>query len=261
MEKPKFIPIQEASTNRVNLHGIVFPPFVEKNRIGINARRIERLMDIGGIKTLAVKTVTGETSNEMPTVVGMTEKGEALAGKKAVKTIVPVFDSRSSNSDADVPMAFRWADANIVINMDEVSQRLEQQKKWQNGVQSVPGWAYYVDKAITEGVSKTGNNNLTKPGGWKWKSFYDMYMTILYAFGGLNFLSDLSLHSGFESIAICVGSVIPPQLFNEIAYRWQDRSRSSHPSLSLGSQYDRALVLKAASKMTKVAKEIPLEKS
>jgi hypothetical protein len=252
--KTKFVPIAEASTKRLKLQGVTFPPFVDTNKIGVNTRYIERLMDIGGINTLTVQGVQGDTSSETPTVVGMTEQGGALAGKKSAKTIMPIFEGKGEY-DAHLPAQFRFVEnAQVLINVDEVSQRLQNEKKWKDGVRSVSGWSHHVDKAITEGVEEIGTRNLVTKGP-EWRAFlWNTAFTLGYSVENLQYESLKRV--GLDGI----GYALFINIFMTLVNKARNRNFLSHASLIYGPQLDRALILKAAAKTGKVVKEIPPQK-
>ncbi len=62
MSKESLIPLEEAQTDRINTRGLVLPPYI-KGKIGIDIDRTVRLMNIGGIGYLHVKTSDKDVSN------------------------------------------------------------------------------------------------------------------------------------------------------------------------------------------------------
>src|SRR5437773_240279 len=135
--KNGYIPITEISSPKVSIN-LNLPPWIDPDKIGLNLNRLETFCRIGGIGHLIIAGVTGEeTSSTVPMIVGMNEQGGAYAGKAEAK--VASIHSESFTPDFQgIPHANIWANGKVNINLDEMKQRISNEKRWKEGVHSYP---------------------------------------------------------------------------------------------------------------------------
>lgn len=156
-----YTPITHADTERIRFF-VSFPDYVDKETIGVNVPRLERLCRAGRINALAVVGRTDmDTSSSSHEIVGMTPKGEALAGKAAIKK-EPLFVEGNEHFVFDPRLPTTWFNAtHIHINVNEAVDMAIKESKGKKGVRDPDVWTRYMDKALKRGVMRAGIHNLT----------------------------------------------------------------------------------------------------
>lgn len=152
-----YVRIDEASTERVRF-AVPLPEYVDRERIGVNIRKIEKLCRIGGIGHLRVTAdYESDTSNFVPTIVGVSQKGEAVAAKTGVKRISPTQTSDFNTDKASSP-ALTWTDGS---NIPEIVKRINDDKKYKEGARSIDAWSQKLDLSLRDGIAGIGIPYLT----------------------------------------------------------------------------------------------------
>lgn len=161
----RYVPLDQANTQRVQFN-LAFPMGVDRNQIGIDIMRVERLCRLSGIKQLRVLSQTGlETSGSVPTVIGSNQDGEAYAGRIGKTKQVPTYTVKSYHDyepDAfwEKLQPFRQICGIITVNTDEVTTKIARDSKWKTGVRSTDAWTHYLDHTLREGIGTVGADNL-----------------------------------------------------------------------------------------------------
>jgi hypothetical protein len=155
-----FIPLPEAKSDQINI-SLPLPNFVDPYNIGINLKAINRLARHSGLRTLSIVGSTDEeTSQVTPMLAGFNQHGEAYAAKASTKTTVPEYntDFRYDAYQSLLPKFARWADANVDINMAEVSQKIQNNPNY--NVRDPQAWAHELNRIMQESVFTIGNKHL-----------------------------------------------------------------------------------------------------
>ncbi|OGE02585.1 hypothetical protein A3G16_03605 [Candidatus Curtissbacteria bacterium RIFCSPLOWO2_12_FULL_41_16] len=151
-----FIPITEAQSERVRFQ-VGLPDFVDQDRIGVNLREIQRLCQIGGIHRLVVLGVEDlDTSKTVPQILGFNSQGSTYMGKAASKADVSPSESFSAPGWEGKSHPQQWSDALIAVNMNQVRDRIGNDKRWSEGIRSPKAWSHYLNRGIKDGISKEG---------------------------------------------------------------------------------------------------------
>lgn len=229
--------------------------------IGVRVDRLQRLMRLGGVGHLRV---TGETdqdiSQSVPTVVGFTSQGGALAGKAGV-TKIPTFtasgaeDYGSLDNSLFRDHAATFINCSVNLNLEEISARIRQENRWTRGVYSKDAWAYHFDQAIKKGVSDTGIKHLVlglTALNWGDTAFQYALMGAFSAWStGFHFPSpELAFRVPLVSLFLNAFGYVGNTLIG----------REYRLSLIYGPQLDRALVLGVLGKTSRVVQAIPNKK-
>ena len=261
-------PLKYAYSEKARID-LSLPEFVDISKIGVNISTIERLCKLGGISHLRVANQKdAETSQFTPAIVGYANDGSAYASKVGVETKVPTH-STSSQLDMDwledelpitMPFSCIWTKGNIDINIDEISHRISDDKKWE-GVRDGKAWSFYLDQAIKKGVTGIGIKHLTYGAG-AWKKADGAVATaagVLDAadISPLNFLFG-SFNPHIPTIESSIFEILYyHQVFNFFDYLGY--RNKPHPgyrwSLFHGPQFDRALALKVISPRVNIVKD------
>lgn len=159
-----FIPLSTAEkgvSDRVQVD-IPLPPFVDRDRIGVNIRRIEGFMNWGGIKTLSISgNLDQEKVQTETTVIGIDPSGEALAGKIG-KTTMPQDYKYNRELAGDynkgLPYAMKDIKANLGINVNQIANRIT----GEGDSRSTTLWSPELDKVTRVGIAKIGVDHLIK---------------------------------------------------------------------------------------------------
>lgn len=258
--KNNLVPLPEADTEHIKFEPN-FPEYVPSGSIGIDLKKIQRLMRLGGIShTIVLGFNDQETSTSVPMITGFNAQGEAFAGKGGVKNeIHPFLDFNTTPFD-NIWHPMKWTVSAIALNNDEIRQRILNDPRFDKNVRSSEGWSYYLDQAIRTGIENTTFKHLVL--GVKFRDIKKMAITYSIALG---------LYSGFSLALVGDLDVSTLPLFSvylgsEIANIWiqitqnfppEQRARFGHRfSFFPGPQLDRALLTLALSKMSRVAKPI-----
>lgn len=160
-----FIPLGGIMYSPTVRFDLPLPEFVPQHQIGINYNKIHQLCRLGGIGHLRVTGKTdGDVTNFTPTIVGYDSQGNAYAGKKGTQVDIPLFEI-SNESDSDLssvrPHAATWINATLNLNINEITERIKQEPRWERGVYSPKAWAYHLNHSLKESISTIGIRHLT----------------------------------------------------------------------------------------------------
>lgn len=161
MTKETLVPIQEAVIYSRHMHvNLNLPSWVPTDHIGIDIKRVERLLDLGGIEFLHVKGKGDEeTTKTVPTVIGSTESGSLFAGKMGASEQVPDYTLHSS-SDSSYGHFIRnthWSTVDLQINTAQVNQSIRHAGE---NLKDPKPWAKKLDKIIRHGILNAGTKHL-----------------------------------------------------------------------------------------------------
>lgn len=250
-----FVPITEAQSERVRID-IDLPPFIDKGRIGVNLRNIHLLCQIGGIGHLRIVGVDdAETSSAVPTVLGFDSQGTAYAGKTGTKVNTPIQEGRSlQDMDRSASVhSMVWAHTLIAVNMEEVANRINRDKRWAEGMRSAEAWSHYLNRGVKEGLSQQSTRHLILNLSTRDKLFTGTFVALAIFESALDpntlpfpYPIDAIIHyftiaSGFNSIP---------------HFRFGKSDRNVRYSFFSGPELDRALLLKIMAKTKRVIKPI-----
>jgi len=234
------------------------PSFVDKDRIGVNLGRIDRLQRLAGIKQL---TVTGQmfdqTSGVDVQIVGMNPDGSAMAGKGGSKTTIPTYESHPLVANDRVPMSQRQINLNITANLDEIASRLTDSK---DGVRSPKGWARELDNGVRQSIKKAGTANLLRNMDHSTKFRYKFL--VMWNAGYEILGRTLISHNSAQEIPVhfASGMLIGSMLYSLIEFVEQRKNPKYRKSLFLGMQLDRAVALRALTLSQKLIKDLRPDK-
>lgn len=229
---------------------VSLPGLVDQRQIGVNVRGIEKLCRIGGINHLrVVSNNDGNTSQFVPTIVGFSQSGEAMASKTGVRSDVPTFDvdserQRSASLDF-LPHAATWINTTVVLNTAEIANRIKNNQD--GGIRSPEAWADHINKAVKKGISSAGVKHLTLG----LNKYNAVEVASQYAIIGFIEAQNPSVSSAIFKVFLVGG------FLNMLAYfrtRGMGRGEEFRMSAFFGPQLDRALVLKLASQRTTLVK-------
>lgn len=176
MNKENYIPVDQANldSNRVRVN-IPFPGWVETDRIGIDLTRTHKLMDLGGIASVQLRSSEDAAANSVPMIVGMAPDGSGYAGRAGRKTYTPEsssdFDLRSQNMFYH---NYDWANVDIKLNKKVIEQKINNAK---GNLRKAESWAPYMDRALKKGMLESGTRHLLvnlKPSQVFWAVFVNM---------------------------------------------------------------------------------------
>ncbi len=249
-----YVPLEYAQSTRARFV-VHLPEFVNTDQIGVNLRGLDRLCRIGGIGHVRVTSSEGETTQFVPTVVGISKNGEAIASKTGVRTSIPTFtvDSEKERPGLDsfpsaLPHAASWINTTININTNEVANRIQDDSKWKHGVHSTEAWAYHLNQAVRQGVTDSALKHLTmglSKINWGETAFQYGLMGFFESQNG-----NPTLESGIFRYFFVGG------FLNMLAYvRSRGYGEDFRISAFYGPQLDRALILKLMSARTTLVKD------
>lgn len=255
----RYIPIDEANviSDRVRFH-LPLPDYIERERIGVDLSRVERLCRFGGIRFLkVVGKLDGDVSSFTPEITGYNGSGEAVAANKGTKDLVPLYTTQSElGAQPSIP-SFKFSLATLNINLNEaVNRAIHEQKGKENNVRDVETWTEYLDKSLRQGISQVGFDNLVRYGDKFSFAFATALSVILSASamtatlpaqldGFLLLKGFLLMHQLRNQLELTVGKIL---LGSDEGYRW---------SLISGIQLDRAFILRFLTSRESLVKALP----
>lgn len=154
----QFIPLPQARTERVSL-SLALPQWIDTNFLGINVRGIETICNLSGLRSIVIAgSSDGKTSHSIPQTVGFNNQGGAYAARSQATTMIPLSEGRFSYDPCQtlLPRYARWADAQVELNMNEISQRVQKS----DDIRSVQNWVKPLNDAIRDGVFEAANKHL-----------------------------------------------------------------------------------------------------
>lgn len=252
----RYKPIDQANTQKVRF-SVPLPEYVDRERVGINVGRIEKLCRIGGIGHLRIVGETqGKTSSFTPAIVGFSNKGEAYAAKTGVKNSVPTY-SVDYERDEFVPHSFRWANGTVRVNLNEVADRIVSDLRWKKDAREIKAWSQHLDLSLRRGIAEIGTRHLIVEAN---KAYFTITTLVgaLIAFGlippfdprvpetGRIIFSIAAQHQIMNAIDFVSGK------FSHLGeHRW---------SITNGAQPDRAILLKVLTDRGNLVKTLPKPK-
>lgn len=252
----KFTPLNEVSTDRINT--LVSLPFGLSEKVGINTRFIQALLQIGGIRQLnIIGDWDGKTSQVVPTIVAMDSRGSALAGRVEINQ-APVQDYEVESNKKKSFSQSKWTDLDLKLNLAEI-QRIIRDKDCD--VREPIAWAKEIDKALRQGIISAGMDNLLHN-----LSTYDKFISLFMYVGLFLIAAEASpIHlmlDKFNPHAPSFGVIfsyflsagIPLTIF-ESFYGVERSGEGRRISLVIGPELDRALVLGIAGNFGRLAGE------
>ncbi len=255
----KFTPIPEIRHERIRV-ALSLPPFVDQEKIGVDLKRTELLMNIGGIRYLKISSAHKGITKSEPTIVGVGPGGEALAGKAGYADPAEIFSSETlhlfDRLPINLPSTLNWASAATIINIDEIVDQIVKNKKWEKGTRDPAAWSHYLNETIKTTIAKTGRHQLLETAYKEEK----LFAALIYATSVISFLA-IALDNQRGPVAGLL-SEVPWFLFinqffyaSEYLYLLSPETRHKvRPSLFFAWQIDRAIVLWALSKFSTLAK-------
>lgn len=244
----KFVPIAEASTDRIKTN--LYLPFNLDEKIGLNLGRIGAMMQLGGFKHLTISREPEEkTSSTIPTIVGMSGSGDAIAGKVKSK-IVETYNNDFSLERNEL-RSHTWSDLKLRINTHEIQQRVLLSER---NVRDATTWASEIDEALTKGIVRAGfdylihtRSNMDKVG-----------MSVSYVlYGAALVVNKLLLGTSF-AIPGYLGALAAYNLgFLHMQVGREKRGTGQRLSVFIDYELDRAIVLRLVGKLSTLAKALP----
>lgn len=243
-----FVPLHQVESDKLQVQAAL--PYVDPNEIGINVRRLERLMGLAGIATLKIAASEGEVTSSTPVIAGHDGHGHAFAGRIATKAKAVTHTVELLKPDDRCELhAFNWAHAQVTLNTSEVSDRISHD----DTLRSPQAWSTYLDRAIRNGLSEAGFNHL----GFGWKKealIYDastlVATTAPYAaFGLKGLLAGAAVMETFVNI-------IWPYVHSGTPNKCKNPHEKLRPTLLTGPDIPRAMALQAMTRIPGIVKSI-----
>lgn len=245
-----YLSIDQLASERIVVAENSLPQWVNRDRIGLNQRRLETILRLGGIGCLVITGDSdGEISRSVPMVAGYNPSGEAYAAKAVTITIVPTH-SEGLNDDYSKKPNFnylRWPTATLVLNDAEINNRIREDGE---DSRSAKAWSSYMDEALKEGVGRMGRRNLIS----------DLYGVDIFA-AAVQCLTTIYLGNSWIRMDVLGPYSVLGYLAQYIVARLPstvDTLRNKgRLSIFPGPQLDRALLMTALLKTSKLVKPLP----
>lgn len=231
----KFIPIDEASTERVKF-ALDLPQYLDRNKIRSHAERIQSLMGLGGIKNLQVETFEADRVSASPLIVGRDSEGGGYAGKIGSPT-------KSNTIESNGVIGENQVDVRVGVDVQALAAKISNE-----GLKSEAVWAREIDRLVLQGIRAGSTESLLK------KNVSFDLVTKSPVFGFATLLSATS--NGFSEVVspddllIRYSGLLPiTYLSNKYLY-----GNAQRASLVWGPQVDRWAILQARTRIQHVVK-------
>lgn len=239
--------------------------------VGVDIQAIESLTRFGGINHLTVRTIEGVgVSSSTPAVVGFNKSGEAYAGKSATVEIKPfTFDSTPSIREGYLPPRARETEGLVNFNVDEITQRINRERRWQQGARSPEAWAHYLNASIKEGIQTVGKEHLIGKTNHTDAELRNRMISFLASTGIMSATLAFASHGDIRQF---VFSTLFYAVFSSGLLQFEERtdlyleniqaakksgaSAGYRFSLMLGREYERALLLRLRASFSKLVTTI-----
>lgn len=154
----KFISLANATDLRINTNKLNLP-FNLEQIVGIDTKGLKRFCQLAGVTHITIASdPDGETSEYEIDIQGMNAKGEAVAGKSAVKNVaVSNSLNKPDGNSARVNPRNIWSNLTVTINTNEIKSNILKEDK---SVKNALIWADEINQAIAKGVVLAGLENL-----------------------------------------------------------------------------------------------------
>lgn len=141
---------------RFNVH---FPPWFDEEGIGIDLKRIERLINVGGINHVRVDVQKNKESlASLPIIVGVASDGSAYAGMVSTTKKVPTYEyHRYPEGKIAFFQNSAWTALQISLNLEEIRRKIEEER---GSLKRVESWTPHLDEALRKSVRNAGTNHL-----------------------------------------------------------------------------------------------------
>ncbi len=261
-EYGKFIPMEIANNERLRTAATL--PFNIHKTVGIETNRVERLMQLSGIRSLQiVSDYDGERSNTSFQTVGINTDGSAIAGKGISKSVTEYTDNVNIEDD-DYPNTRKqatWVDLKMTLNIPEMTRMiLDCGEK----VTDSKIWAKMVDSSIRSSVRKNGTNFLLSRSK---NNFETSFVTFLFLddiahacnIGFADFLFNQVNPHALDPIKLSSNIILRGlmwTLFESLSNGKERPGSGRRFSFFYGLELDRAMALQFESRVGNVAKSL-----
>ena len=178
-------PIDEVESDVVKVN-ILFPDFVDSERIGLNVAHLEKLCRIAGISELTIKSHSGSRNSGQPVILGVQKDGTAIGGFEKAKSST---ESQFSERDKNGYRISKWTKVGISIDIDFINNEISESG---DDIKSVSQWIEKLEKEISNNVFTAGIKVLSQKNP-------PQYLIAEMAFYMIFILSHLDLYSGANS--------------------------------------------------------------
>lgn len=149
----KYIPLSEVRTDRIS--SSLNLPYDMESRVGLNVRKMENIMQLGGISQALLANTRGRYGVR---IAGISGSGTALGTVTSVTT----SEYESSERQGNVHNS-KWTDIKIFINSDGILQKLRNDNDQKPD--KADKWASELNQRIKIDLLKAGNRQLLKMDG------------------------------------------------------------------------------------------------
>ncbi len=250
-----FWPLTMANTRRIRTN--VELPFGLEERVGVDVRRTQAMMQLGGIRHLKLQSEEGETSKVSGIVVGVDRQGGAVSGGIRSET-VPVSTSKAEFTRGQKwRKQATWKDIKVTLNVEEAKRRFLDEG---GDVRRPERWAQHVDKAVRGAVVSQGVRHLVDTSTYEKVLFGIAYAGGIATAGGVG-LGDIIFHTakphpptieGIVGQFILIGAFW--SVWDLLSFGPERPGEGRRISLFVGTEPDRALALGIMAALGPVAK-------
>jgi ribosomal protein L22 len=251
-EIDRYIPIADIQTPRIRTQ--IDLPYHLEDRIGLNTKYLQTLIQIAGIKHVRISTENTKTPETKVSITGINNDGSAIAGKAKAESISTHSQSlQPDNPKLTSSKNYSWPSLNIVLNPNETrDQLLDSSGNNYSELKNPNNWSREINKAIKNAIRNAGRKNLV-----------ETTPTLLDGMwiAGLGFSLTPFLSSQFpdpHNILFHYGMRYFSQTFVIFTENFQ-KGEGYRLSLIAGYELDRFALLQAYSRLKPVV--VPLEKN
>lgn len=160
---PRFVPITEVGeyTDRITINNLGLPVGFDDESLQLNLRGLSRTMRAGGMARVIISAFDGEKTEEVFGISGINGDGAATATKLRVARRANLADSKAESDLFDAPLEYRWTDAQVRLNANEIDSRIVADgDKWKRRQFDPRAQAKYLNQGMRSGLSKAAVESL-----------------------------------------------------------------------------------------------------
>ncbi len=152
------VPISEALEldGRIRWN-VSLPDYVQVDRIGRDAERLDRLALKGSFSSLTITSYDGETTQFKPGLNGLSSNGEATASARG--TLKKADLSRASGAGSGTNKNYPETIGRVELNVPEIAEQVQRGGKF-GALRNPVEWSDKLNRALADGVRSATRQNL-----------------------------------------------------------------------------------------------------
>lgn len=161
INQAEFVPMTDFRSEMVTIHMHAWPSYLDTAKIGVNAKRLERICRVAAMDHLSIVPYSQSPTRAYAEVAGVDSQGGAVA-TRAREENMPTFEttSRLLYPHLGLREPYRWFASTLRINTTAIEERIRSDPRPEVKLRTPKPWADALDRSIRRGVDQIGTGNL-----------------------------------------------------------------------------------------------------